>query len=199
MAEGPPSDKNFEQWREHFAAHGPGVGDAMVDAELTDPRGTTHRLAESWADSPALFLSASLTCPIARTRIPELQTQLGDDASRIQQVVLYTREAHPRVDPAPHSIGGREWLTQANIDEGILVRQPYDVQSRRDLARRFQDGWATELSVLADSMDDALYHRFGTAPCMAVLVGRDGRVVAKQGWLEPAAMAAEVRKLLGAT
>ena len=51
-------------------------------------------------------------------------------------------------------------------------------------------------SVLIDPMDDRAWHAFGRAPNVAILLRRDGRIAAKQGWFEPQEMARAITALL---
>lgn len=55
-----------EEWGRWFAAHGPGVGEPMIDPELYDLDGNPVRLSLSWRERPAILVTASLTCPVAR-------------------------------------------------------------------------------------------------------------------------------------
>lgn len=184
----------FEQWGAWFAAQGPGVGDAMVDAELFTLDGGRAKLSYAWQDGPAVICTASLTCPIARHSIPELDAlirETGDGSPT--RVVVYCHEAHPVGSPAPHG-NGREWITPANQAAGILHRQPSSIEERIDLARRLHEWLLPDWRFFVDGMDNRVYETFGTASCMGIVVDQGGIIREKQGWLDPAAVMAGIRK-----
>jgi len=185
----------FDEWRELFGKQGPQVGDAMPSARLVDQSGDEVALESLWEGRPAVLVSASLTCPVARSRIPELTKLIADRGEAVGRGILYTKEAHPKIDKAPHADG--EWLTTANERDGILHRQPRELEARLELARTMRDGWTPGYLYFVDAMDDALYEAFGTAPCTAVLVDAEGVVRVRQGWLEPVELAAALSELLG--
>ncbi len=184
----------FDEWGEHFLSHGPSVGEAMTSATLLDEEGREVQLANLWDGRPAVLVSASLTCPIARTRIPKLTALLERHGDQLGRGVLYCKEAHPKIDPAPHA--GKEWITADNEREGILHRQPTKVSERLELAVLMRRGWTPEYHYFVDGMDDALYEGFGTASCMGILIDQKGIVRAKQGWLLPEELAASAEDLL---
>ncbi len=184
----------FEEWGAFFAKHGPQVGDPMPAPTLVNEAGEARPLSELWEDRPTVLVSASLTCPVARERIPDLAARIDGLGDRIGRGVLYTKEAHPKIDKAPHAEG--EWLTDANVREGILHRQPTDIEERLALAALLIDGWTRGFAHYIDGMDDGLYELFGTAPCMGLLIDAEGVIRVKQGWLEPDAMAAALSEHL---
>lgn len=178
-----PSSRSYEEWGAHFQASGVDVGQPMPAFTVSDLHGAPVPLGSRWAHRPLVLFTASLTCPIARGRLPQMAAHIADLEGRISRVVVYTREAHPQHDPAPHA-DGVEWLTPANERDGILVRQPTDDAARRALAKRFAEAYADGFEVLVDGLDDAFYRHFGTAPSMGLLIGTDGAVRVKEGWAE---------------
>jgi hypothetical protein len=166
----------------------------MVNADLVALDGSSVQLSDLWSEGPAVLVSASLTCPIARGRIPELAKLLEPMGSSVSCGVLYTKEAHPVKDKAPHADG--EWVTEPNETAGILHRQPTTMATRLKLASMLHDGWTSSFRHFVDRMDDAAYNLFGTAANLALLVDRDGTVLLRQGWLDPAAMAAATAELV---
>lgn len=176
---------NFDEWGEYFATHGAQPGEQMRDASLHDLEGEPLLLSSLWSERPLVLVTASLTCPIARSRLPALTAALEPCGDRVTRAVLYCREAHPKGDPAPHSESGEEWLTDANVEEGILHRQPREFAERAELARQFQQGWAPGFTHIVDGLDDEMYRYLGTASCAGLLIDSGGVVRVKQGWLEP--------------
>ena len=185
---------NFDELGAFFARHGPQAGEPMVDADLVALDGSSVRLSDLWSDRPAVLVSASVTCPIARQRTPELAELLKPLGSAVSRGVLYTKEAHPVKDKAPHADG--EWVTEPNEKAGILHRQPTTIAARLELGSMLHDGWTSSFPHFVDGMDDAVYDLFGTAANMGLLIDRDGMVHLHQGWLEPAAMAAAAAELV---
>ena len=177
------SERTFEEWRTFFAAHGPRVGAPMPEIEVVDMDGEPASLSALWHNRPAVLVTASLTCPVARRRIPPLAEALAPYREALGRGVLYTREAHPVVDKAPHADG--EWLTDANKEAGILHRQPTTIVDRLRLAELMRAQWTTGFAHFVDTMDDTFYDLFGTAPCMGLLIDSTGTVQLHQGWLEP--------------
>lgn len=185
----------FDEWGEHFMAHPPQAGTTVPNAQLMDETGREAELSSLWSEQPAVLVTASLTCPIARSRIPELSSLIANLGDHVARGVLYTKEAHPKRDRSPHADG--EWVTPANEREGILHRQPTNVGERLALARTMRAGWTPGYRYFVDRMDDELYERWGTVPCMGLLIDTDGVVRAKQGWLVPTELDAALRELLG--
>ena len=191
-----------KEWGIWFESHGPASGKKMIDPELTDLDGISTRLSDLWKNGPAIITTASLTCPIVRRRIPEIQELLlsaGDsDASRFNQIsrgVIYCKEAHPVGSPAPHG-EGREWITPANMTSGILHRQPQTMQERLALARIFKQNLMPQWIVLVDDMNNTTYDQLGTASCMGFVVDRNGIVRGKYGWIDPRPMVGLALQLL---
>ncbi len=180
---------NFDEWGEYFAAHGAQPGEQMRDASLHDLDGAPLQLSTLWSERPLVLVTASLTCPIARSRLPELATALKPCGDRIARAVLYCREAHPKGDPAPHEESGKEWVTDANVEAGILHRQPRELAERTELARQFHRRWAPGFTHIVDGLDDEMYRYLGTASCAGLLIDRGGVVRVKQGWLVPTQLA----------
>ena len=181
---------NFDEWGDYFAAHGAQPGEQMRDALLHDLDGAPLRLSTLWSERPLVLVTASLTCPIARMRVPELAAVLEPCGDHVARAVLYCREAHPKGDPSPHADKpGEEWLTDANIEEGILHRQPRGLGERTELARQFQKSWAPGFTLIVDRLDDEMYRYLGTASCAGLLIDKSGVVHVKHGWLEPIQLA----------
>ena len=142
-----------------------------------------------------VLVTASLTCPIARARIGGLQRIARELGDGINAVVLYTVDAHPKIDHAPHR-PGEEWLTPDNEREGILHRQPTTLAERRELAQLFRADYAPELPVYLDDLDNTRWHQLGTGACLGLLVRVGGQVALKQGWFEVDAMLTAARREL---
>ena len=185
--QGGPDDDRRARNEQRMMQRGIQVGDVLPELtvhalqvdEEEDAQPSTLVLPE---EKPTLIMTASLTCPVARRRIAQLDQihqQFGD---QIHAVVLYTIEAHPKGDPAPNR--GEEWVTTPNEQQGILHRQPTTVDERRELAARFVELTGTAVPIVLDNMDNTGWETIGRAPNAAILLRPDGAVAAKHGWFD---------------
>ena len=191
----PPSGPGVRPVRERRTPPDRGVkpGDVLPALTLYDAHSRPVPLALAWSNRPALLVTGSLTCPIARSECPRLQQALAGLERRVNVVVVYTVEAHPQGDPNPY--GGNRVTPQVNVQEGIEVHQPTNLAQRLVLMHNFVKRTGLTCPVLADGMDDRAWQTLGRAPNLAVLVGTNGVVAAKQIWLDPEPLRAEVDKL----
>jgi len=181
--------------RQTYESTGVQPGDVVADLTVHIISGGTQQLSELWQDNPALIMTASLTCPVARDHIGQLDDLREQFADAVNVVVLYTIEAHPKGDPAPdHDV---EWLTRTNQREGILHRQPTTMDERMTLAKKFQRLTETTTPILIDGMDNTGLQQFGHAPNLALLIRKDGTVAVRQGWFDGPAMAGSIEALPG--
>ncbi|MFT4546117.1 MAG: ankyrin repeat protein [Verrucomicrobiales bacterium] len=160
--------------------------------ELTafDLNGGQIQLKSLWAERPLLLVHSSLTCP----HIDRIHEQF---ANKLEVVVIYTTEAHPVGSPSPYSEGGdKEWITDRNIAEDILVDDPTTLEAWLTRARNYRARQQIKAHMIADSMENGAWKYFGAEPNTGMLIDRDGKVVARHGWIQPTVMAGEIRKLL---
>jgi len=125
-----------------------------------------------------VLVFGSYSCPSFRHRAAGLEKLRKELGGRATVLVVYTKEAHP-ID---------EWDAARNKDEGVQVEQPTTPAARKALALQARDTLKLSPLVLIDSMDDKLASSFGLLPNGAVVVGRDGTIVARQKWFEPGAL-----------
>ncbi len=90
---------------------------------------------------------------------------------RADVVVLYIREAHPT--------DGRQ--SQANVREGILIKDPRAVEERRQVARQFASQFKVSLPIFVDTMDDRVGRAYTAAPDRIYVVDARGHVAYKGG------------------
>jgi hypothetical protein len=81
-------------------------------------------------------------------------------------VFVYIAEAHA-VD---------EWQMQANLDEGVLVRQHVTLEERFAAAREGVARLGLTMHVLVDGMDDAVSHAFAAWPERLYVAEPGGRL-----------------------
>jgi len=179
--------------RDRFSAKGVQIGDTMPALGLYDANGKKTELSAAWEKSPALIVTGSLTCPIARRKCPLLQKTLAGLDDKVDVVIVYTVEAHPEGDPSPNA--GKTETPMINMQSGIVYGQPKTLSKRIELMKAFVERTGIEYTVLIDDMDNRAWKAFGGGPNLALLVDRNGKVVAKQGWLDPDTIRDEIKKL----
>jgi len=97
-------------------------------------------------------------------------------------------------EPSPYA--DRIWVTTKNEMAGIRCAQPRTIEDRIELAHQMRRRFRLSTSILIDALDDRAWRAFGSAPNVAILVDRDGRIAFKQGWFEPQEMARATTALL---
>lgn len=117
----------------------------------------------------------SMTCPSFRDHAAAMQRLQDRYGERAFLVVVYTREAHP----------AGQWEVQRNRDDGISIPQPADMTARRLQAQQARDSLHLEMPMVVDSMDDAAADALNGFPNAAVIIGRDGKIAARQQWTDP--------------
>lgn len=166
-----------------FASYGLAVGDRGVDVPLFAMDGRPVSLHDSMnASRPTLWISVSLTCPIARAHIEDAERVAREYADRIDVRLIYVVEAHPVVDPSPYT--GAEWPSAENTEQGILYRQPRTMGERIALATELQRRHGVSLPILVDGPSNAWWETYGPAPNQAVLLAPDGTVLIEHGWFD---------------
>jgi len=176
-APGPARGPDFEQ-------QGVRVGDVVNSLEVHTLDGDKVDLATAWKDKPALIVTASLTCPIARRECPRLKSAMDVLGKDVNVILLYTIEAHPKGDASPYRPDQGEWVTPQNQREGILKPQPKTLGERLALARDLHERLAGVAPMYVDSMENIAWKALGSGPNVALLVDTNGKVIAKQGWLD---------------
>ena len=73
-----------------------------------------------------------------------------------------------------HSVDG--WQMQANVDEGVLVRQHVTLEDRLAAAREGVARLGLTMPVLVDGMDDAVSDAFAAWPERLYVADRRGRL-----------------------
>lgn len=183
----PPRDLSYESAGRHWEREGVQVGGTLGDASIYTLDGERADLASLWRDKPALIVTASMTCPIARETIPQLAPIAQSHGDRVNVALLYTIDAHPAGEECPYK-PGKEWLTKANEEAGVYFPQPKSLEQRIVLAREMDAFVNDGMPMYVDAMDNKAWLALGAGPNLAVLVDTNGKVLAKQGWLDPAAV-----------
>lgn len=154
------------------------VGQSVPDLRLLRFDGTPVYLANFCRDHVTLFEFGSYSSPEFRQRVEPMKKLVATYGTRIQFFIVYTREAHP--------IGDQQ--TSQNKTDGILVEQPADAAARHRLAAEARQALTITSPMLMDGMDNALEKSLGGFPNAAVIVGRDGKIAARQQWADPSGL-----------
>lgn len=174
--------------------NGPKPGQPAPDFELKSVEGKTLKGSALWSQNPTVLMTASHTCPVFRGKVSGFEGLVKEFGERVNFVVLYTIEAHPKGDPSPYS--GKEWTTSANEQIGLLIPQPKTVEERLARAKTCVADTHVSVPVVVDTMDNATWKAYGSAPNCGYLIGRDGKIVAAQPWIQPGEMRSAIVKLL---
>ncbi len=150
------------------------VGQAAPDFSLKTLDGKPVSLA-SLKGRLVVLVFGSYTTPTFRDHLPALEKLAKENGSKASFYILYTSEAH--------AVG--DWEVDRNKDEKILVEQPKTETERQSLAKQAASTLNITVPILIDEMDNAVAQAYGLAPNGAVVIGRDGAVVARQHWFEP--------------
>jgi hypothetical protein len=188
-----------------FQQQGVQAGDQVPDLDVVTIDGAPTKLSKLWQERPTLLVTASLTCGAARNNhawVTEAAKKYGD---RLNVAVLYTLEAHPVDDPSPYAKYSPELENPERPgerpggnrgEEGFARRQPTDLEGREELAREFKDLIDFAGPIVIDGMDNQAWEALGAGPNMGFLIGRDGKVIVKHGWLEDDTMERSIGEFL---
>lgn len=172
---------------------GPKAGSAAPDFALKTLDGKTVKGSDLWRAKPMVVMTASHTCPVFRNATPRFESLVKEFGARANFVVIYTIEAHPKGDPSPYS--GKEWVTPANEKMNLLIPQPRTQDERNGRARECVEGTRLGVPVVVDSMDNATWKAYGSAPNCGYLIGTDGKVIVAQPWFDAGPMRNALEKL----
>ena len=147
FAQTPPGKPPFDD-------KGPQVGDQVPNLEIRTLENDPRELHSALNRRLTVLLTASYTCPKSRSTYPDvraLQAKYKDD---VQFIILYIIEAHPQTDICPYT--GKEEVTDENIREGILRRQPKTMEERIKLAMEFRRSQQVTADLYLDTMENPL-------------------------------------------
>lgn len=151
------------------------VGHPAPDWQIKKLDGSPVQLS-SFKDKLVLVAFGSYSSPSFRQRVFALDDLRREYSTKISCVIVYTREAHP----------AGAWEVERNRDEEISIADHKNEDERRDIAKRAKDRLKLgSFTFTIDSMDDATAKSYHATPnTAAVLIGRDGTVLAYQQWFD---------------
>jgi Spy/CpxP family protein refolding chaperone len=151
---------------------------------------TAPDVALHWMNGDAVHLSTfkgrvivlvfgSYSTPAFRDKASALPKIADSYNNRAKFVLVYTKEAHP-------SDG---WTVERNKHDDVEIAQPTDLAGRKAAAQQAVTALhLTNIPVAIDSMDDAAANAYGAFPDGVIIIGKNGKIVARQHWLEPTAL-----------
>jgi peroxiredoxin/Spy/CpxP family protein refolding chaperone len=153
------------------------VGSAAPAFTLRTTADKTMSLA-SYRNRIVVLIFGSYSSPVFRQRAAALEKLNRNVGSKATFLVIYTREAH--------ALG--EWEVERNKDDNVQIEQPKTDAERHQLAKQAVATLNITVPVLVDTIDDTVAKAYGLTPNGAVVIGRDGKVAARQRWFEPVAL-----------
>ena len=181
-----------EKWE--WSPHGVLWGQRMPDFTCYSPRGEKRSLAELWQDKPAVLVTVSLTDPIARRSVSEVQELAYQIKDRANVAMVYVIEAHPTYDESPYM--DCACVQPANVRDQISHRQPKKLEDRLKLAREFRERTFASVPIMVDGMDNRIWKALGGGPNTAAVVRPDGTLFTKESWFRGYQIKGEVENLL---
>lgn len=162
---------------------GPVVGSPAPEFSLKDLVGREIQLSSFKKKKPVVLITGSYSCPIFRESLAGLERLYDRYHTRAEFFILYTIEAHPKGAPSPYA--GKEWVTSENERDRILLPQPSSYEERVGTAAWCRTALGSDIPILVDEMDDAVWTQYGRAPNAAYLIDSEGKVQIRQGWFDP--------------
>lgn len=151
---------------------GPKPGQKAPDFEVADIDGQSRQLLDF--QGPFLVLElGSITCPLFQSRRSGM-AKMTQEFPDIDFAILYVREAHPGALIPSHD----------TMDQKIGCAQ--------QLATRDNEG----RKILIDGLEGAAHSGFGSYPNALFIINRNGCVVYRSAWNNPAATRRALAKLL---
>jgi cytochrome oxidase Cu insertion factor (SCO1/SenC/PrrC family) len=179
-----------------IGANGPKPGSAAPDFELKTMQGKPVKASDLWKEKPTVVMTGCLTCPVFRGKVSSFQGLVQEFGSRVNFLVVYTIEAHPKGDPSPYS--GKEWSTPANEKEGLLIPQPKTMDERITRVKKTLEVTRISAPLVVDTMDNKVWKAYGSAPNCAYVIGTDGKIAAAEPWMEPSQLRRAIERQLAA-
>ena len=155
----------------------PDVGAAAPEFALEKLDGRSVQLS-SYKGKVLVIEFGSYTCPTFRERVAAMQQLAHEAGNRSQFLVIYTREAHP-------SDG---WQVDRNRDENITIPQHKTIADRKAVGKEAREALHISFPIAVDDMNDSVANAYGAGANSAIVVGRDGMILARQKWVDPSGL-----------
>jgi hypothetical protein len=201
LSDGLKRDCQITQGTDDFENTGLIIGETAVNFTLMDIHGIEYRLSQllnqpnTGSVKPVVMVFGSFTCPPFRQRVVATEQMHTKYGNSVQFIMIYIIEAHPVGSVCPYT--GEVWTTSASTDKGgNPLTQPSTYQERVAQSKRMVQELGITIPLLIDEMDNPIWCTYGPAPNIAYLIGKNGKIIAKQGWYEPQLMQKAIEKYL---
>ena len=159
----------------------PEIGAAAPDFHLSGLNGNSSSL-ESVKGQIVVMEFGSLSCPVFRQHVREMEKLKSEFGSHVHFMIVYTREAFPN-DAAP---------VERNKDDEIYVDQPKEYSGRSALGKQARSQLQITIPIFIDTMDDQTVKAYGGFPNGVVIIGKDGKIAACDQWTNPDSLRVEI-------
>ena len=168
---------------QHFYQEAPQVGTQAPVFNLVNLKGEQVSLKTLIGEKPVVLQFGSHSCPVYRYRRREMKKVYQEFQTVAQFVIVYTLEAHPVGTKSPYS--DEEWVTWINRLTNVLIPQPTTEEARQTLAGQSREDLDVHQLILVDTMENAVWRQYGSAPSPAFVIDQNGVVVLRQVWIDP--------------
>jgi len=182
----------------NFNTNGIQEGDTASDFKLYDLSGDSITLSGKLSTGkPVLMIAGSYTCPVFRNKVASINNVVSTYGNQLEVFIVYTLEAHPDLDTSVYF--GYVNTGAANINQGILYRQPRTYGERKDVVQDLLSSMVIQAPVYIDGPCNNWWSHYGPAPNNAYLIDTTGVVFAKHGWYDkfPENIICDIDSLLG--
>ena len=162
------------------------VGEAAPAFALQTLNDRTVQLS-SFKNKPVVIEFGSYSSPSFRQRAAAMEALQRQYDTRADFLIIYTKEAHP--------VGG--WEVDRNKDDNIRISNAGDMNARTIAARDAKQALKITIPIALDSMDDKTANAYGAGENTALIVGRDGKIAAKENWCDAFRLRAALEDVLG--
>lgn len=177
----PPATEKTENEQSPASVHSdsiPQVGDLAPDFSLRWLNGDPAKLS-AFKGKPVVLIFGSYTTPTFRDKAVQLPKLAQRYSTQAKFILVYTKEAHP-------SDG---WTVERNKHDNIDIPQPTDEFARKTVALQAVAVLHLEnLPLALDTMNDATADAYDAFPDGVVIIGKDGKIAARENWLDPTAL-----------
>jgi len=166
---------------EDLQSSGPDAGSPVPSIEIPETNG--RQFDPSKYKGRVIVLEfGSMSCPVFRSHVQEMEKLKAAEGSKAYFLIVYTREAFPAGDKN----------VERNRQEGINITDAGSLDDRKAQALETQSELRITMAMAVDSMDDAVSTAFGGFPNGAVVIGKDGKIAARQQWTNPDTLRASI-------
>ncbi len=147
------------------------VGGAAPDIRINELKGP-RALLSSFKGRVLVIEFGSYSAPTFRDHAAAMEKLKGEVGTRASFLVIYTREAYP----------AGQWDIDRNNEQHISVQQAKDFTGREAEAEYARATLRITLPMAVDSMEDEAATAFGALPNGAVVIDKQGNLIARQQW-----------------